>query len=669
MLKKAFALLGGLASLAGALSADSSDPGWGWAVSPYASIPLGTGADFLGPGAGLRASGGLFVPGANLAAGLAADYGFFPAKYASSSLSVISAGPTLGVQWSPATALSLGVGASGGWYYAQDNQNSALAVSNGWWDAQAAAAWGFSSGWALTTGVGYRSQLGLTGALTITLTVGTQPSQFTTPDAGMQIPGGYRVLSRLKTGFQAAGVRSPDLLPVLLRSYDAKPVVALLFHNYEKFAVDQLRVTIDWTPWSGGPQVLRMPAQVGPGLELASDLPLAWGPSFWTAPEPRQISGTLRMSYNQGGRQFKAEQPITLSVKPRSTTPDDPNLWPAFASLKDSSVVAWTKAVPGRSANLLPAELGTAAAVQAGLDASKITVLAPRSTLQFIHDTLTTRQGTARDWALAWATLGAAQGLETALVVNGSATLPALAPTNPATVLSWLPGASSLTFADRTWIVFDPTAGPSILTAAKTAADFPVSGATVVPLAAAWKANPPADPPGAAAPPPASAAWAAGLKTSLDGLQSSGTGAMLATLKAQAEAAAKADQPTLYNRLGVAYARAGQWDQALETFKRQATLGSKAALVNLGHVYLLTGQPKAALDPYLAALKTNASDATILTGLALASRALGDATTRKNATARLTQLDKAQGARVAALPAAAAPGDQSQWASWLEWRE
>lgn len=669
MLKKAFALIGGLASLAGALFADSSDPGWGWAVSPYASIPVGSGADFLGPGAGVRASGGMFVPAANVTAGLAADYGFFPAKYAASSLSVVSAGPTLGVQWSPATALSLGLGASGGWYYAQDNQNSALAVSNGWWDAQGAAAWGFAPGWALSTGVGYRSQIGLTGAVTVTLTVGTQPTKFTTPEAGLSIPGGYRVLSGARTGFQAAGVRSPDLFPVLLRSYDAKPVVGLLFHNYEKFAVDQLRVTIDWTPWSAGPQVLRLPAQVGPGLELTSDLPLAWGPSFWTAPEPRQITGTLRLSYNQGGRQVKTDQPITLSVSARTATPDDPHLWPAFASPKDPSVLAWTKALPSRTAGLIPAELGGVGAVQAGFEAAKIAVLPPRSTLQYVKDTLTTRQGTARDWALAWATLGATQGLETALVVNGSAVLPALAPTNPATVLPWIPGASTVTFADRTWILFDPTAAGGLLGAAKTAANFPVAGATVVPLVESWKTTPPADPPGPAAPTPAATAWAASLKTSLEGLQASGTGAVLVSLKAQADAAPKADQPALYNRLGIAYARAGQWDQALEVFKRQATQGSKAALVNLGHVYLLTGQPKAALDPYLAALKTNAADATVLTGLALASRALGDATTRKNATARLTQLDKAQGARVAALSATASPGDQAQWSSWLEWRE
>ena len=86
----------------------------------------------------------------------------------------------------------------------------------------------------------------------------------------------------------------------------------------------------------------------------------------------------------------------------------------------------------------------------------------------------------------------------------------------------------------------------------------------------------------------------------------------------------------LYNKLGIIYARYGQYDKALKNLSKAVKLNKKyvAAINNLGNVYYLTGKYDKAFEKYKNALKYTMNPI-ILINLAKASYKLGDYTTAK----------------------------------------
>ena len=88
--------------------------------------------------------------------------------------------------------------------------------------------------------------------------------------------------------------------------------------------------------------------------------------------------------------------------------------------------------------------------------------------------------------------------------------------------------------------------------------------------------------------------------------------------------------PKLYNRLGIIYARYGQYDKALKNLNWAVSLKNSyvAAINNLGNVYYLLGNYDKALEKYKSALKYNISPI-IMINLAKTSYKLGDYSSAK----------------------------------------
>jgi len=667
--------------LTGAATSEEPSTAWGFSVSPYVAVPVGPTAPNLSPGGGLRLTGAGYLPGLPLGLGALADYAYVPLTGAASAVTALGSGLELSSQFSFADGFSAGLRAGGGGYYAWLNSTPSVWVLNGWYGGGGELTWALGGGWALAMEAGYRQRMSFTDEVTLSLSIRNQPSTLTLSAPPLPLPAGFVPYSRDRQGLRLSALKAPVLYPVLAKSYESKPAVQLLFHNFESTAAEQLKLTVDWGLLGDGPKAVRMPDRLGPGLEVQIDLPTSWNSKLWTGPEASTVAGLLHLSFVQNSRPVAADLPITVKLQPRNAAPPDPAAWPVFVSTKDASTAALAKAaLTARAAqkSALPAELQTLLAVQTGWKLLAVATLPPSPSIQFPRVTLKTRQGTVRDQALAWAGLAEASGLQAALAVSGDRTFAAWSPDNPAQTVPWFPGAPTVKAGSRTWIVVDPAAAPAGPVEAAQSAAQALAGQPapqIIPLRDAWKALPPVDLPVVPAEPtPAPAAWAAALKAGSDQWMAQSGTAVIAGLQAQAEAAPKTDQPTLYNRLGVALARLSRWAEAADVLKRQASQGNRAALVNLGHVFLLSGQPKAALDPYQAALKLSAADTAVLTGMALAYRALGDAAMRKAVQSRLTQVDKALGAQVAALkPVAAAeafqPAEVALWQGWIVWRE
>jgi tetratricopeptide (TPR) repeat protein len=71
----------------------------------------------------------------------------------------------------------------------------------------------------------------------------------------------------------------------------------------------------------------------------------------------------------------------------------------------------------------------------------------------------------------------------------------------------------------------------------------------------------------------------------------------------------------LYNRLGLLYVRAGMYDDAKAVFQRSSSLGSDAAMVNLGNLAVLEKNTAAAERWYTQALERNPENRTAANGL------------------------------------------------------
>jgi len=84
------------------------------------------------------------------------------------------------------------------------------------------------------------------------------------------------------------------------------------------------------------------------------------------------------------------------------------------------------------------------------------------------------------------------------------------------------------------------------------------------------------------------------------------------------------EDPRLYNKLGVLYARFGLLEQAEQQFLKAASLSSSSGLINLGNLYLIQKDNKRALSMFSQAYALSPSNSRLLLGLAKTHYELGD---------------------------------------------
>lgn len=648
------------------------------------ALPVGSDAQRFAPSYGGGITWG--VPLGFWTTALEGGYTFQDRVDGFPSLSIVNLGLLGRVTWPVVPGLGLDTQVSAGGFYVRVNDDSGLWGANPYIGTGLGAAWTFAPGWAAALVVRGQTRIYLDTEVGASLEIRVRPgSGGETAPAAVVVPEGFRPLSDLRKDLKAAAYRSAEVYPVLWKSYETRAPFQLLLHNYNRSPIKNISLKVEAKGLTTIPQVVKVPASLGPGLQIIVDVPVFATEKLFSL-VPGSLSVNLNLSYEKDGKTVHETYAPAASILAAARFPADiPESQAAFVAPRDPTVSLWanlTAAQLWNGANpALPAELLTATALFEALNLGGPGAAAvPRRS--FPRETLGSQQAAEADLALLWTALLEASGLEAALVFSGDQILPAFALSAATAKVQdvWGTADRFLNADGRSWVPLAPGArSPGLAGAWNAAADtlLQARGAPrVVPLRQAWKTYPPALPAGRGPEVPADLGpkLAKALGPAVTALVEAKAAPVLDPLRTELKTAPASQRDRLENRLGLQLVRFGLYTQAVPSFKKLSVKGQLASLVNLGNALLLSGEAKAAVDPLEAALKVQPADPAALAALALTYRSLGDTAMRKAATDQLAKVDKDRAARIAALKAvpAAAPNrfaDLTVLSSLVVWKE
>jgi tetratricopeptide (TPR) repeat protein len=661
MIRKSLVLV--LAIAAAGYGAAQARSDFSLSALPTVSVPLGPtledGLPFysLGGGGSLRAE---LKPGfARLLFGRASlDADFLPIKNAADSLTLVSLGLEAGLSLSPGPRIAIEAGAGGGMYLGMTSAGSAY---NPFAQAGAELQFRLSPSMAVGLGGGYKYLFTDKGPL-------------------------YHGLSfRLGVAYDLAGARKgteirieptlDSVFPLFFSYYDKNPLGKVLVANGEGIPIEKVKVSFFAKQYMDSPKTCAEFASIPAGATVSVPLTALFNDSIFRVTEGTKTSADLLVEYYYLGKERRATRTVTLQVNNRNAmTWEDDRKAAAFVTAKDPLILGFAKGIAAtvrnaQGANVLSSELRTALGIfqgltvygmgyvvdpktpYASLSASEATI----DFLQFPNQTLAYRGGDCDDLTTLYCALLESVGIASAFItVPGhiyAAFDSGLAPESAAKFLA--DPEEAIARNGKLWIPVEITLVKDgfIKAWAKGAQEWREASATgsaaFYEVRAAWALYEPVGfaESAVAITLPAQDRIAAAYRAELDRLAKAQVGARAVELQAQIKLGVNPEQAR--NKLGVLYAQYGLYDEARRELSLAAAKpGYAPPLVNLGNVEYLSGNPAKAVGYYEKAAGFLPGNAAVLSALARAFQANGDAGGYSGTVARLAAVDAAAAARL-----------------------
>ena len=459
------------------------------------------------------------------------------------------------------------------------------------------------------------------------------------------------------------------IFPVFLKYYDTHPIGKAVLKNAGTVALEKIKVQLIVKEYMTDKKQCAAPDRLEPGEQKEVELYALFTKSVLDISESTKAQANISVEYTASGQAKTEELVETVSFLNRNNmTWDDNDRVAAFVTTNDKSVMLFRSAavsVVDQSSTALDAGLRTAIAVHELLalygmkywadPKSSYETITKKETkktevdyLQFPEQTLQLKTGDCDDLSILWSALLEASSVETAFTTVPGHIFIAFALTmKPAEAKNYLRPADLIEKGGKAWVPVEVTSiKDGFLKAWEMGArewkESEAKGqAGFFPFADARAKYAPVGF-SAAAPSyslPADSSLTAAYKSELKKLVDRETATQVAAL--QAEIKKDAAKPEPVNRLGVLYAKYGDWDRAAAEFARAVKISDSyvPALVNAGNIAFLKGEPAKALEYYEKAQKKAPDKTTVLLGIARANHELENYGKVKEAYARLKSLD------------------------------
>jgi tetratricopeptide (TPR) repeat protein len=655
---------------------------------PTVNIPLGPvlsdGTPYYSIGGGVSVKGEYTPSFAQfLYSGLALGADLVPINSSTKSVTLLSLGAELGVQYFPIPRLGLRLAACGGEYAGMVAEGT---VFNPYIGGLADVSYLLNPSLTLALGASYRYN-------------------FTPTDPLYQGIGvSFGVRYHIGAGGGAANLKVEPALrpifPLFYSYYDKNPAGSTTIKNTSTGTIQDLKVSFFVKQFMDQPKVTWTCKELARGEEKTFDVFALFRDNIFGVTEATKVAGEISVAYKYFGNDVTGSYPVTVTVHNRNgMTWDDTCKAAAFITSNDMNIRSFAaRAVPDARSRGTAAINATFRAAMALFTAMRIQGVAyipdPKTFaskvenkeavdyLQFPAQTLETRAGDCDDLTILYAALLESAGIETAFItVPGHIYVAFNLDLDPRTAAAtFVNPADLITRENETWIPVEITrVRDGFLRAWQTGAQEWRSAsagqnAVFIPVRDAWEKFSPANTGDIIkvniSPPDSERVYAAYAAE----LQAFWTAAFQPRIsKLQDDLRLQKTDSRLLNRLGVLYARFGRYDEARQQFENiVATNGEvPSALVNLGNIAYMRGDNQGALDYYTRALKRSSNNSFALQGVAMAGYELGDTNAVQTALAQLKTADPEAAERLASLDAGSggkgrAASAEKEVSSWNE---
>ncbi|MBN1242167.1 MAG: tetratricopeptide repeat protein [Spirochaetales bacterium] len=643
-------------------------------AGPFVLLPLGASADTFGTSFGADATAawrlGALPP---LSLGASAGYLFGATDAPETSLSVVKGAASLSWELRLSRSFAMIAGGQAGWFVASLNGGGAPAGSNPF----AAGALSLEFDPSRTFGVllsgGYAWYGGLESGATAGLSLRLRPET----KSGGKPPGGddpdVRPLSGDGSGVDPAWISLDTVYPVFHSYYDSEPFGTLRVRNLEVGEARNVVARVMVKQYMDEPKSSEPISRLAPGASADIRLVGLFSDRLLSVAEGTKVPVSIELEYRQYGTLVREEYIETLVVGNRNALVwDDDRKAAAFVSSKDPEAFRVSRAIatavkdaylPGLNLNLQVAIAAHEGLRQLRLayqvDPSSSITSGRRGSvdfLQFPQQTLAYRSGDCDDLSILYASVLESLGVPAAFLTVPGHILVAVdlgIGRYEAERLFQRPG-DLVESGGTMWLPIETTVqGKSFTYAWDEGArqwrdGFAKGSATLIPVRDAWKTFPAVVLPGtpAATPTPPERATLGAFRTELAAILARELDSRVAALQAEFK---RTGDAAVLNRLGVLYARYGQFDKAeaqfLESAKRKESV---AVLYNLGNLAFAAGRMADALAWYQKAVKKG-DDARAWLGVARAQAELGRFAEAATSYAKVKALDSALAERFAYL--------------------
>lgn len=618
-------------------------------LSPDLYIPMGEDADYLGLGYGSSLSMAWRPARAPfLFFGLGILYSWMSTRAPELSLSSGAVQAKAGFRFQLGRSFSVRVAGEGGWFMAMENGASENSGSNPYWSAGLSLDLDLSRTLALDAGATWRSWYGLASGLGVSAGLRFKLGEGGT--AAARLPAGFSPIVNSGRGLAFAGIKLDTVFPIFYKHYDDHPIGTVILHNFETGTASDIKAWVNVKRYMDEAKNAGVPLSVRPGANGEILLYGLFKDSLLDVVEATKLPVSITIEYSQFGQTYRDEYVATLDIVDRNAiTWDDDRKVAAFISSKDPEALVWSKAVAAAVKDSLNwavnPGLQAAMAIHEALRVMKFAyVKDPNSGLetsskkvidyvQFPRQTLGFRSGKCSDLTVLYCSLLESVGVSTALITTPGHILMAVdLEMSPADVSKVFGRPDDLIIRDgRVWLPIETTdrTGGFIAAWRVAAREWREASAkkaaNLMPVHDAWKEYQAVafTGTGKMAAQPEAKASAAAFRSELSAFIAGELGPRVAAF--QAELRSKGGSVSLYNRLGVLYARFGQTDKAEEQFMAAIAAGkdNQSALFNMGNILYLRGRYPEALAYYSRVLKASPNHAQALLSLSRTSVALG----------------------------------------------
>jgi tetratricopeptide (TPR) repeat protein len=663
------------------------DRGTSWlsmVVRPDIGLPLGEDADLYGLSFGSNLSASWHPPFLPLGTlGFGATYAFLPTKAPGFSLSAAALSLQGGVQFPINRSLTARGLAELGYFGASENGGSGSSAFNPYISGGASLGLAFSKTLEAEVGASYRSWYGLWSGVSVNLGISLQlGSRSVNP----KIPPDFAPIRYEGSGLGFVGVQLDSVFPVFYKYYDNHVFGRILVHNFENAAVTGVKATVNVKRYMDEAKPAGAPSRIAPGATATIELFGLFTDAMLDIAEITKLPISIVLEYTQFGQKFRDEYIGTLEVRDRNGIIwDDDRKAAAFISSKDPEALAWSKSVAATVRDYLnPAvnpNLQAAMAVHEALRTQNFAyVKDPTSALesqnrqivdsiQFPRQTLGYKAGKCSDLTVLYCSFLESVGIATALLTTPGHILMAVdLEMDPKEVPRVFARPDDLIIRDgKVWLPLETTDRKGSFSAvwqagaqewrdaeAKKASGF-------YQVHDAWKKYQPVvyEAGGKSAPIPDARAVVAGFTKELNSYIGVELGPRVASI--ETEIVRKGASAQIRNKLGVLYARYGQWSKAEDQFSSALNLTKdyQPALFNMANLHYLRGKYAEAISLYNRVLRIAPSNTQAILSIARTNLLLGKYAEAISSYDQLKKLDPTLAAKFAYLETAQKEGTRA----------
>jgi tetratricopeptide (TPR) repeat protein len=619
-------------------------------AQPLFAIPLSDSSDYFGLGGALslgaeysfQGNPQLFLNG-----GL--DYAFFPVKDETSSVSLLSALAGGGMYFWFTPRLAVKVAGQGGYYLGFLNSGGApsghIALQGG-----LELEYLLVPALNLSLGAAYRYDLGTFQGLVVTASFsyflrGTEGRRLAIEESRRQrIAAAEGPKTPEKGhGLEMSDVELFEIFPVFHKFYDDHPVGKVILRNLESKPISDIKLTFLIKQYMDSPKKCPAPTELAAGANQPVEIMSLLTDRVLGVTEPTKVAADLILDYRMDGELYRDTQTLTVRLLDRNAMSwDDDRKAASFVTAKDPAVLAVSKAVAGLSREqglaALNPNLRAAMGLFTAMELYGLSYVVDPKTpfvefskdeslvdyLQFPRQTLGYKGGDCDDLSILFSALLESVGVETAFVTVPGHIFLAFSTGLSAEEASraFASPRELILESGEGWVPVETTVrkGGFMKAWAEGAKQWREATSRGTAgfhrIHAAWQVYEPVGLPGTVDEIvlPDQASLSSALRLELERFVDREVSPRVAQLE---ESIRKSGgDPPSRNKLGILYAQYGRYAQAETEFRKAVTQQDYVpALVNLGNLFVLQGQPARAQEFYERAARKEPRNSKVLLGL------------------------------------------------------